>query len=181
MYVNPGSENTNEPEFIFNIFFITDLANETPIVPEIIEIGESITAPRLEWLFLKYRSIKFPEGEYSDGIFFSKDTHYGSDTNHGDGVTLYPTCFISFQDKVLSYINENQITEKTITRDVDFAEMPLKQYNYDFSSGRPIGKLFPLNETHGGGMAYSRIFNCLRVHGGNGDYYDSADTRIFNY
>ncbi len=174
MFLNPGTENMSEPEFIFKIFFITDLVNEPAITPEIIEITESITAPRLEWLFLKYRSFVFAEAEYADGIFFSKDAAYGSDTNHGDGTTLYPTCAITFNNKLLSYINENQVTEKSVVRDIDFTEMPLKQYNYDFNANVPIGKLYPLEEAQGGGMAYSRIFNCLRVHGGNGDYYDFA-------
>ncbi len=184
MYLNNGTETTNEPEFIFNIFFIADLVNETPIVPEIIEITESITAPRLEWLYLKYRSFVFPEAEYSDGIFFNQTEKFGSDTNHGDGETLYPSCTLTFQNKVLNYINEDQITEKTVLRDIDFAEMPLKQYNYDFITGAPIGKLFPLDEAQGGGIAYSRIFNCARVHGGNIDFYDFLpiqETSIINY
>lgn len=172
MFLNPGTEMQSEPEFIFKIFFITDLVNEPPVTPEIIEITESITAPRLEWLFLKYRSFVFAEAEYSDGIFFSKNAAYGSDTNHGDGTTLYPTCALTFQNKLLSYINENQVTEKSVVRDIDFTEMPLKQYYYDFNANVPIGKLYPLDEALGGGMAYSRIFNCARVHGGHGDYYD---------
>lgn len=172
MFLNPGTETMSEPEFIFKIFFIADLVNETPVTPEIIEITESITAPRLEWLFLKYRSFVFAEAEYADGIFFSKDASYGSDTNHGDGTTLYPTCAVTFQNKVLSYINENQITEKSVVRDIDFTEMPLKQYYYDFNLGIPIGKLYPLDEALGGGMAYARIFNCARLHNGEFDLYD---------
>ena len=172
MYLNPGTETMTEPEFIFKIFFITDLINEPPVTPEIIEITESITAPRLEWLFLKYRSFVFAEAEYADGIFFSKDAAYGSDTNHGDGTTLYPTCAITFNNKLLSYINENQVTEKSVVRDIDFTEMPLKQYHYDFNANVPIGKLYPLDEALGGGMAYSRIFNCARVHGIDPDVYD---------
>ncbi|MEO8514505.1 MAG: hypothetical protein ABI543_13170 [Ignavibacteria bacterium] len=183
MYLNIGTETSSEPEFVFNIFFLTDLANEEPITPEIIEITESITAPRLEWLFLKYRSFIFPEAEYSDGIFFNRTEKFGSDTNHGDGVTLYPSCALTFQNKVLSYINENQITEKTILRDIDFAEMPLKQYNYDFTPSILIGKLYPLDEALGGGMAYSRIFNCARYHG-IPDLYDFVpiqENAILNY
>jgi len=172
MFLNPGTENMSEPEFIFKIFFITDLINEPPVTPEIIEITESITAPRLEWLFLKYRSFVFAEAEYADGIFFSKDTSYGSDTNHGDGTTLYPTCAVTFQNKLLSYVNENQVTEKSVVRDIDFTEMPLKQYYYDFNANVPIGKLYPLDEALGGGMAYSRIFNCARIHGSEQDLYD---------
>ncbi|HWA06956.1 MAG TPA: hypothetical protein VG961_10450 [Ignavibacteria bacterium] len=184
MFLNPGTENMSEPEFIFKIFFITDLVNEPAITPEIIEITESITAPRLEWLFLKYRSFVFAEAEYADGIFFSKDAAYGSDTNHGDGTTLYPTCAVTFNNKLLSYINENQVTEKSVVRDIDFTEMPLKQYHYDFNAGILIGKLYPLDEALGGGMAYSRIFNCARVHGNIGDFYDFVpvqDNSILNH
>lgn len=172
MFLNPGTEDLAEPEFIFKIFFITDLVNEPPVTLEIIEITESITAPRLEWLFLKYRSFVFAEAEYADGIFFSKDGSYGSDTNHGDGTTLYPTCAVTFHNKLLSYINENQVTEKSVVRDIDFTEMPLKQYRYDFNANVPIGKLYPLDEALGGGMAYSRIFNCARIHGSEQDLYD---------
>ncbi|MBE2228464.1 MAG: hypothetical protein IAE93_14000 [Ignavibacteria bacterium] len=41
-----------------------------------------------------------------------------------------------------------------------------------------------MNEAQGGGIAYSRIFNCARVHGGNIDFYDFApvqETTIINY
>lgn len=172
MFVNDGTETTSEPEFIFKIFFISDLLEAEAIEPEIIEMSESISPPRLNWLFLKYRSIVFSEGEYSDGIFFSKDEIFQSDTNHGDGVTLYPSCVLTFRGKSLSYINENQVTEKRIIRDVDFTELPLKLYHYDFNHGILIGKLFPLEEALGGGITYSRIFNCARVHGGIGDFYD---------
>ncbi|GEM_PF-1580542 len=184
MYLNPGSEFTNEPEFVFNIFFLSDLLDEEPLEVETIEISESITAPRLEWLFLKYRSFVFPEAEYSDGIFFNGDTIYQSDTNHGDGTTLYPTCALTFNGKMLSYVNGNQITEKSLMKDIDYRDFGLKLYGYDFMTGRPIGKLFPLNEAQGGGIAYSRIFNCARVHGGNIDFYDFApvqETTIINY
>lgn len=172
MYVNEGTETTSEPEFIFKIFFISDLLEVEAIEPEIIEMSESISPPRLNWLFLKYRSIVFSEGEYSDGIFFSKDEVFQSDTNHGDGVTLYPSCVLTFRGKSLSYINENQITEKRIIRDVDFTELPLKLYHYDFNINVPIGKLYPLNEALGGGIAYARIFNCARVHNNEPDVYD---------
>jgi hypothetical protein len=172
MYVNPGTEGTSEPEFIFSIFFLTDLAEETPVTLDIIEHKETISPPRLEWLFLKYRSIVFSEAEYSDGIFFNRDTHYGSDTDHGDGVTLFPSCAVTFGSRFLSYINGHGITEKVITRDVDFKELELKLYRYNFSSGRPIGKLYPLNEALGGGMSYARIFNCARYHNEFGDLYD---------
>jgi len=172
MYLSPDTELMNEPEFIFNIFFITDLLDEEPLEPKIIEISESITAPRLEWLFLKYRSFTFPEAEYSDGIFFNSNTIYQSDTNHGDGTTLYPTCALTFNGKRLSYVNENQVNEKSVMKDMDYKDFGLKLYGYDFMTGRPIGKLFPLNESQGGGIAYSRIFNCARVHGGNIDFYD---------
>lgn len=172
MFINPGTEELNEPEFIFNIFFITDLAGQAAAEPEMIEISESISAPRLEWLFLKYRSFVLPEGEYSDGIFFNKDTVYQSDTNHGDGETLFPTCALTFSGKRLSYINSNQVTEKTVMKDIDFKDFGLKLYGYEFNGGITIGKLFPLNESIGGGLAYSRLFNCARVHGGIGDLYD---------
>jgi len=172
MYLSPDNELLNEPEFIFNIFFITDLLDEEPLEPKIIEISESITAPRLEWLFLKYRSFTFPEAEYSDGIFFNSNTIYQSDTNHGDGTTLYPTCALTFNGKRLSYVNENQVTEKSVMKDMDFKDFGLKLYGYDLLTGRPIGKLFPLDEALGGGMAYSRIINCARIHNGEQDVYD---------
>lgn len=172
MYLSPDTETLNEPEFIFNIFFITDLAEQEPIEPEIIEISESITASRPQWLFLKYRSFTMPEAEYSDGIFFNKDTVYQSDTNHGDGETLYPSCALTFNGKRLSYINENQVTEISLMKDIDYKDFGLKLYGYEFNPSIPIGKLFPLDEAQGGGIAYSRIFNCARIVWTNGDFYD---------
>lgn len=172
MYVNPGTEGLSEPEFVFNIFFLTDLAQQTPLQLDVIEHKEVITPPKLEWLYLKYRSFSFNEAEYSDGIFFSTSTHYGSDTDHGDGVTLYPTCALTLGSRLLSYIDANGNTEKTVVRGIDFRELELKQYGYNFNSGGIIGKLYPLNEARGGGMAYSRIFNCARVVGGQQDFYD---------
>ncbi len=179
MYVNAGTEEMSEPEFIFNIFFLADLAAETPLQLDVIEHKEIITPPKPEWLYLKYRSFSLSEAEYSDGIFFSSNMHYGSDTDHGDGVTLYPTCAITLGGRLLSYINENSITEKTIVRGIDFRELELKQYGYNLDTGRPIGKLYPLNEANGGGMAYARIFNCARVHGGDVDYYDFVPIQIY--
>jgi len=172
MYVNAGTEEMSEPEFIFNIFFLADLAAETPLQLEVIEHKEIITPPKLEWLYLKYRSFSLSEAEYSDGIFFSSNMHYGSDTDHGDGVTLYPTCAMTLGGRLLSYINENNITEKTVVRGIDFRELELKQYGYNLNTGRPIGKLYPLNESRGGGMAYARIFNCARYHSNIQDLYD---------
>ena len=172
MYLTPGSELYSEPEFTFNIFFLSDLANEEAVEPEIIEISETITAPKPEWLYIKYRSIVLAEGEYSDGIFFNTNEQFGSDTNHGDGETLYPSLVLTMDGRSLAYLNSSGVTEKRILRDIDFRELKLKQYNYDLSTGRPIGKLFPLDEANGGGMAYARIFNCARVINGVGDLYD---------
>lgn len=174
MYLNSGTETTNEPEYIFNIFFLTDLENEIPLTLQIIEHKESITAPRLEWLYLKYRSLVFGNVDYSSGIFFNSINAYLSDTDNSIN-DLYPACVLNLRNKVLNYINDLQITEKTILRDIDFGELELKQYGYNFSSGRPIGKLHPIGGSQGadsGGMAYSRIFNCSRVHNGSGDNYD---------
>jgi len=179
MYVNAGTEEMSEPEFIFNIFFLADLAAETPLQLDVIKHKEIITPPKLEWLYLKYRSFSLSEAEYSDGIFFSSNMHYGSDTDHGDGVTLYPTCAMTLCGRLLSYINENNITEKTVVRGIDFRELELKQYGYNLNTGRPIGKLYPLNESRGGGMAYARIFNCARVHGGDVDFYDFVPIQIY--
>mgnify|MGYP001375990340 FL=1 len=184
MYVNAGTEEMSEPEFIFNIFFLADLAEETPLQLEVIEHKEIISPPKLEWLYLKYRSFSLSEAEYSDGIFFSSNMHYGSDTDHGDGETLYPTCALSMGSRLLSYINANGNTEKTVVRGIDFRELELKQYGYNLNTGRPIGKLYPLNESRGGGMAYARIFNCARVHGGELDFYSFAPIQeycILNY
>jgi len=172
MYVNAGTEEMSEPEFIFNIFLLADLAEVTPLQLDVIEHKEIITPPKLEWLYLKYRSFSLSEAEYSDGIFFSSNMNYGSDTDHGDGVTLYPTCAMTLGGRLLSYIDVNNITEKTVVRGIDFRELELKQYGYNLNTGRPIGKLYPLNESRGGGMAYARIFNCARVHGGVLDFYD---------
>lgn len=184
MFVNPGTEGLSEPEFIFNIFFLTDLALETPLQLEVIEHKEIISPPKLEWLYLKYRSFTFNEAEYTDGIFFSSTEQYGSDTDHGDGETLYPTCALTMGSRLLSCINANGNTEKTVVRGTDFRELELKQYGYNFNSGMPIGKLFPLNEARSGGVSYARIFNCSRFHNGIGDLYDFIpiqENTISNY
>jgi hypothetical protein len=170
MYVKPGTEADNEPEFIFNIFFLQDLVNETPIELNILEYKELTTVPKLEWLFLKARNFILSEGQYAQGILFNGTNSYQSDTDNALN-QLYPTFFLRLNDKVLSYINQNQITEKTVLRDIDFTELELIQYYYDVSTGAPLGKLYPLDETLGGGMTYSRIFNCARVHG-IADVYD---------
>lgn len=184
MYVNAGTEELSEPEFTFNIFFLTDLALETPLQLDVIEHKEIITPPKHEWLYLKYRSFSFNEAEYSDGIFFSSNDHFGSDTDHGDGETLYPTCALTLGSRLLSYINANGNTEKTVVRGIDFKELELKQYGYNFNSGGIIGKLYPLNEARSGGIAYSRIFNCARVSGVQQDFYDFVPIQehtILNY
>jgi len=171
MYINPGTELTNEPEFIFNIFFIEDLANADPMTIEVIEHREFTTAPRLEWLFLKYRSIVLSGIDYSSGIFFNSLGNYYSDTDNFAQV-LYPCCNLSLSDRILQYIDINVVSQQTILRDVDFVELELKQYNYDLSTGGSIGKLFPLDEADGGGMAYARIFNCISGSGTNIDTHD---------
>lgn len=170
MYVRPGSEAGNEPEFIFNMFFIQDLLNEDPIEIDIIEHKEITTVPKLEWLFLKARHFVLSEGQYAQGILFNSSLSYQADTDNA-GNLLYPTFFLALNDRLLSHIDQNQLTDKTVIRDVDFIELELKQYYYDVSTGALIGKLFPLDEALAGGMAYSRIFNCARAHSFP-DFYD---------
>jgi hypothetical protein len=166
MYLNEGTEFYNEPEFIFNIFFINDLRLNEPAVLNVIELAQSFSAVKLNWLFLKYRSLIFANTDYSSGIFFSSNSTYQSDTDNSLNM-LYPCCLLNFSGLSLSYVNQNQITEKNIMRNIDFKELELKIYRYTLSTGRPIGKLHPIGGSGGadsGGMAYARIFNCARVH-----------------
>jgi hypothetical protein len=182
MHVRPGSETDNEPEFIFNIFFLQDLTSEAQVELSITEHKEITTAPKLEWLFLKARNFVLNEGQYANGILFNGSSTFQADTNNANN-QLYPAFFLNLNDRVLNYVNQNQNTEKTVIRNIDFTELDLIQYYYDVSTGAPLGKLFPLNETLGGGMAYSRIFNCARVHGEIDlyDYIPIQQNTLLNY
>lgn len=171
LYLNPGTELTSAPEFIFNIFFIDDLVNETPITTDIIEHREFTTASRLEYLFLKYRSVVLSGIDYSNGIFFNNVAEYYSDADNSQE-DLYPCCLLSLNDKVLSLTDINGNAVITLLRDVDFIELPLNMYSYDFLPGIGIGKLYPLDEAEGGGMAYSKIFNAATGSGTNIDLYN---------
>lgn len=172
MYLNPGTQELASPEFIFRIFFIDDIGNETPIDIDIVEHNEFTTEARLDYLYFKYRYFSLAEAQYSDGIFFNSLESWGADTNHGDGVTLYPSLPLTLGDKVLSYINGSGTTEKTVLRDVDFKEFELKQYPYSFTSGGAIGKLYSPTESLASGISYARIFNCWTGSGTNIDKYN---------
>lgn len=163
MYLNLGTEFSNEPEFIFNIFFNTDLLNVTPTTVDVLKHNEFTSAKRLEWLYIRYRHFKFSEGTYSQGILFNSDTVYYTDTDHSNGVTLYPAIFLSLEEKVINVINENATTIKTVFRDVDCKEFELTNYTYSLAGGGGIGKLYPLTEQGvlGGGMAYCHIFHAI--------------------
>lgn len=172
MYVNPETETTNEPEFIFRLFFVVDLLSETPVDVTVLEHRDITTAPRMEYLYLKARHFTFSEGEYAHGIFFNSLDYYQSDTDNTAN-ELYPTLFSFINGKVLKHMQDAVITTKTVLRNVDFEELELKQYNYDVPVGAEQGKLWSLNETGtlGGGMSYASIFNCITTSHGI-DHYD---------
>lgn len=156
MQVNGNSvgELPNLPEYQFEVFFIEDLENETPATIQIIEHREFTTAKRLPWLYLKYRSLILSDVDYSSGIVFNSTQSYQSDANNANN-QLYPALLLTFDNKVLTYDNGTS-SEITLIRDSDFVELTLKQYSYDFTLGVGIGKLYPLDEADGGGMAYSQ-------------------------
>ncbi len=172
MYLNPGSEVTSEPEFIFNIFFLKDLEGTEPIrIEQVIKHNQELTHLYAKWLFLKYRSLSRDGVDYSSGIFISKNGRFDSDAdqNHNQ---LYPACLIYMNGKLLSY-DEGTGGLINLYKDVEFKEYELKQYPYSFGSGGGQGKLYPLNEGYSGGMAYAKIFNAATGSGTNIDRYDN--------
>lgn len=156
MQINGNSiyEIPNEPEFEFEVFFIDDLENELPVEIQILEDKEFTTSKKLKWLYLKYRSLIFSGVDYSSGIVFNKTTSFYSDADNA-GNQLYPALLLTLDNKLLSY-NNGIVGESNLARDIDFFEVDLKQYDYAFVTGVPIGKLYPLNEADSGGMAYSQ-------------------------
>lgn len=172
MYLNPGTEVSSQPEFILNIFFIDDLAdNEAVTFTEVVEHKEFTTEARLEYLFFKYRNIVFNEGEYDQGILFNSSQFWDTDTDQAAN-QLHPSFFNYLDGKVLSLTNASGGNVKTVIKDVDYKELELKQYNYDFNPGIGIGKLYPINEANGGGMSFAKIFNCATGSGTNIDLYN---------
>ncbi len=161
MILNPGSETTNEPEFIFNVFFVDDLSNETPITLQVLKHNEFTTEKRLEWLYFKYRFFTISGVSYSQGILINATTEYHTDTDHSDGETLYPCILLTLEGKLISVTDSDGNNIKTVIKDIDSKEFELKQYNYSLSTGGGIGKLYPLTEegVTDGGMAYSHIFH----------------------
>lgn len=156
MQVNGNSihELQNEPEFEFEIFFIDDLENETPSEIQIIEDKEYTTVKKLKWLYSKYRSLVLSGVDYTSGIVFNKNTSFYSDADNANN-QLYPALLLTMDNKLLSY-NDGNHGENNLGRDVDFLEIDLKQYRYSFNPNVPIGKLYPLDEADGGGMAYAQ-------------------------
>lgn len=161
MYLNPGTEYLNEPEFIFNIFFISDLANETPANLIVLGHNEFTTAKRLEWLYLRYRYFTLSGVVYSQGVLFNSSTIYYCDTDQSTGTDLHPTITLTLNEKLITITNDAGNGIKTVIRGVDCTEFELINYNYDLSSGGGIGKLFSLTEqgVTAGGMAYCHIFH----------------------
>jgi hypothetical protein len=178
MNVNMESVSLNEPEFIFNLFFIKDLENAEPVTVDVIEHREITSPPRMEWLYLRYRSLILSGVDYSSGIFFNGTDFYDSDSDNANN-RLFPACALTMNNKVLRYIDENQITQKTVLRDVDFSELELKMYHYDLSTGGGFQKLYSLEEADGGGIAYSRILNCWTGQGFVIDRYDFKPVQRF--
>lgn len=160
MQVNGSSvgELPNLPEYQFEIFFMEDLESETPATIQIIEHKEFTTAKRFKWLYLKYRSLILSGVDYSNGIVFNTTQSYQSDTDNAAN-HLYPSLLLTFDNKVLTYDN-GVSSEITLIRDSDFIELDLIQYAYGFTPGIGIGKLYPLDEADGGGMAYSQCMMC---------------------
>jgi hypothetical protein len=161
MYLNPGTETLSNPEFIFNIFFITDLLDSTPITLEITSHNEHTTGKRLEWLYLRYRYFVLSGVSYCQGILFNSAANYYTDTDQSNGVTLYPAITMVLDDRVITVTDAAGNAIKTVYNKTNCTEFELKNYTYSLASGGGIGKLYPLTEAGvtGGGMAYSHIFH----------------------
>jgi hypothetical protein len=161
MYLNPETEVLSTPEFIFNIFFITDLLNAAPVTLEITSHNEHTTGKRLEWLYIRYRYFILSGVSYCQGIVFNTDENYYTDTDQSDGVTLYPAITMILNDRIISVTDSAGNPVKTVFGGSNCTEYELKNYNYSFASGGAIGKLYSLTEpgVTGGGFAYSHIFH----------------------
>jgi hypothetical protein len=161
MYINPGTELTNEPEFIFNIFFITDLEDSTPINLSVLSHNDFTTAKRLQWLYFRYRYYTANGIDYTQGTLVDASTIYFTDTDQSDGTTIYPAIVLTLNGKLIAVTDNIGNTIAQVINDVDCKEFELTNYNYDLSSGGGLGKLYPLDEetVTGGGMAYCHIFH----------------------
>lgn len=161
MYLNPGTELTSAPEFIFNIFFITDLTSSTPVTLSVLKHNDYTTAKRLQWLYFRYRYFTLSGVEYTQGVLLdSVDTYY-TDTDQSNGTTLLPAIVITLNGKLIAVTDISGNSIKNVINDIDCKEFELHNYTYDLGTGGGIGKLYPLDETGvtGGGMAYCHIFH----------------------
>lgn len=161
MYLNPGSEVASTPEFIFNIFFITDLASASPITLRIMQHNDFTTAKRLQWLYLRYRYYTASNVDYTQGVLLDANTIYYTDADQSSGTTIYPAIVNTLNGKLITVTDNAGNPLQTVINDIDCKEFNLTNYSYDTGSGGGIGKLYPLSEegVTGGGMAYSHIFH----------------------
>lgn len=161
MYINPGSEALSNPEFIFNIFFPSDILTTDPVTLEITSHNEHTTSKKLEWMYIRYRYFILSGVSYCQGVLFNSDTNYYTDTDQSDGNTLYPAITMILDDRIISVTDSAGNPIKTVYGKTNCTEFELKNYSYSFASGGGIGKLYPLTElgVTGGGMAYCHIFH----------------------
>jgi len=182
MYLNVGTEFANEPEFIFNIFFLADLENETP---QEFNTGLSLEmegySKSSKYVYMRYRQFEKSGVDYSNGILFGKNDFYSSDADNGHD-ELYPCLLGTLQGKVLDY-DTGTGTIKTAYKDIDFIELELKMYEYSHSSGGAIGKLGDSNTTTNDGftarMAYAYIFKSATGAGTAIDLYNNKPIQEF--
>lgn len=181
LYLMPDTQDLNEPEFILQIFWLTDLLNEAPLIlNEVITHDEEFSRSTSKWLFLKYRSVVISGQDYSNGIFFSKNEIYNSDADNS-GNQLYPCCLLYMDNKLLSYDN-GSVGVGNLYRDADFIELELKQYAYSHGSGGGTGKTYQPNApgVQSAGFAYAKIFNAATgLPGQTPDIYDNKPIQRF--
>jgi len=176
MYLSGGTEFANEPEFIFNIFFIADLENETPKEMDFARSLELDTYSKSsQYVYMRYRQNEKNGVDYSNGILFGKNDFWDSDANNAHD-ELYPCLLKTIEGKLLNYDN-GTTSEKTVYKDIDYIELELKMYSYSHASGGGIAKLNdPNTNTNDGfttGFAYSYIFKSATGAGTAIDLYNN--------
>jgi hypothetical protein len=178
MSLNPGTEVSSEPEFIFEIFFLDDLANTEPLrIDQVMKHEQTFQRPAGKWLYLQYRFFNLAplvggEDTYANGIISSLDNSYDADADNGHDA-LFPAFIPTISGNLLNY-DEGNSALLQVYRETEFHEYALKQYPYNVHSGQPIGKLMPPTEERvtSVGMAYAKIFNAATGVGTNIDRYN---------
>lgn len=172
MYISPETVELSSPEYIFNIFFLTDLQNETPIdITTAIAHEENGVPKSAKWLYMQYRQFEKSGIDYSNGIVASKDTSYDTDADNA-GDVLYPSLLKTMDGLLLSY-DEGTGGLFSLYKDEEFLALDLKLYEYSHASGGAVAKLGDPNpNTNDGFTAKFAYSYCFKAATGSGFVID---------